>query len=500
MKKLTYIIAVLASLAVTAALTLFSCDKRSVAPKPANNIDSNQILIQAARTFMTLHQPTAPPMTDSLPYAPTSLHKTPVWDQARVQTFSFGMAVVIPVHIQEPLSVRVGPHQVPMSASRITWLLLYQDHTGEWHPEVITRLPNDTAAGPFRGKVRVEDWQGHFLKAFLYLSDTTLPLLSSSIYQRPQGALGYTKAPTESAALELECTTTDWYACYTYDGVDAGCDYAYTTEECTVLGRSNQAGESGVGSTPTPPDYSSVGGGGGGSTGNPSATAPKPSITTDTSITNNPLVNCVYNHLMSAQLTTGLRSILSAFDDNEVYNISFTLGAVAGADGMCQYLGNNDFKITINASEADDPNYSRIYLASTFLHEAFHAKLRQKALETFGEAAINTWPTPIDDMDLTQLANCFEAESKSQNIWESVEHDWMVNNIDQLGAALQQYVKTFYSATYASVGPDLTPYEDLMYMGLQGCTLYQEDVTANGLQALFQANWAKLNEGGKCND
>jgi hypothetical protein len=496
MKKLTCIIAILALLAVIAALTLFSCDKRSVAPRSNVAVDSNQVLIQAARTFMAQHEPTAPPMIDSLPYARTSLHKTPVWNQALVQTFSFGKGVVVPLNIQEPLSVRVGPNQVHMSASQITWLLLYQDHAGEWHPEVITRLPNDTAAGPFRGKVRVEDWQGHFLKAFLYLSDSTLHLVSSEIYQRPQGARGYTKAPTESAALEIECSTTDWYACYSYDGVDAGCDYAYSEEDCTILGRSNEGGESGGDGSPTAPDYGSVGGGG----GNAGTTAAKPSITPDTSIINNPLVNCVYNHLMSAQLTTGLRSILSAFDDNEVYNISFTLGVVDGADGMCQYLGNNDFKVTINASEADDPSYSRIYLASTFLHEAFHAKLRQKALETFGEAAINTWPEPIDDMDLTQLANCFEAESKSLNIWENVEHDWMVNNIDQLGTALQQYVKTFYSATYASVGPDLAPYEDLMYMGLQGCTLYQEDVIANGLQALFQTNWAKLNEGGKCDD
>lgn len=351
------------------------------------------------------------------------------------------------------------------------------------------RLPGNS------GKVRVEDWGGHFLKAFLYLADTTLPLGSSTTYTRTTGALGYTKAPSTYAALEMECTTIDWYACYTYDGVDAGCDYAYTEEECTTGGGGGYGGTA----SPSAGDYGAVGASGGSSTGSTASTAAKPTITPDTSIVNNPLVSCVWNHLMSAQLTTGLRSILSAFDDNQVYNIQFALGTL-DSDGMCQYLGNNDFKVTINVQEADDPGYSRIYLASTILHEAFHAKLRQKAIETFGEVGISTWPAPIDDMDLTQLANCFEAESKSQNIWESVEHDWMVNNIDQLGLALQQYVKTFYSSTYASVGPDLSPYEDLMYMGLQGCTLYDEDVASKGLQAAFQVAWAKLNEGGKCID
>ena len=177
------------------------------------------------------------------------------------------------------------------------------------------------------------------------------------------------------------------------------------------------------------------------------------------------------------------------------YNIQFALGTL-DSDGMCQYLGNNDFKVTINIQEADDPSYSRIYLASTILHEAFHAKLPQKVFSY--EALIESWPTPIDDMDLAQLANCFEAESKSQNIWESVEHDWMVNNIDQLGLALQQYVKTFYASTYATVGP-IYPWRGPDVAGLQGCTA-DEDVASKGLQATFQAAWAKLNEGGKCND
>jgi hypothetical protein len=156
MKKLTCIIAVLALLAVIAALAFLSCNKRSIAPRPTLGIDSNQILIQAARTFMA-QQPSSAGHDTTRPYPPGSLHRWPLWAQARVQTFGFGKGVVVPVNIQEPLSIRVGAAQVPLSASQITWLLVYQDSAGRWHPEVITRLPDDTAAGPFHGKVRVED-------------------------------------------------------------------------------------------------------------------------------------------------------------------------------------------------------------------------------------------------------------------------------------------------------------------------------------------------------
>jgi hypothetical protein len=81
-----------------------------------------------------------------------------------------------------------------------------------------------------------------------------------------------------------------------------------------------------------------------------------------------------------------------------------------------------------------------------------------------------------------------ECKKPVPTTWESVEHDWMVNNIDQLDAALQQYVKTFYHATYDGVDSDLASYADLMYMGLQNCTIYQEDVTSEGLLVTCQAN------------
>lgn len=491
MKKLTLA-------ALIALLTFTFCNKQySGHYQNHRTADSTQALIDSAHAFMNQHEPSAPPMLDSQPYARTSLHKTPIWSQARVQPFSFGRGVVVPLTIAEPLTIRVGAAQVPMTASRITWLLIYKDPTGQWRPEVVTRIPSDTATGAFQGEIRVEDWQGHFIKANRFNADSVVTYTQSSFYVRP-GGLTSLVAPTETAPTTpiggTTCTETDWYGCATIGDGPTSCQYVYTSEDC--LSTFSAADEYPNAGTPTPPDYSTVGGG-----TNATAAPTTTNIVPDATITDNPIVACVYNHLMSTLLTNGLKSILSSFDDNTMYNIDFTVSmGEDSADGVCSYKGNNTFLVTINGSDANDSSYSRIYLASIMIHEAFHAKLRQKALETFGEATIAQWPKPIDDMTLSELASYFEADSKAGNIWEATEHDWMVNNIADMATTLQEFVATFYPTTYAAVGSSLTPYQDLMYMGLQTSTLYQEQVVAPGQQAALQAAWGKLNEGGKCSD
>jgi hypothetical protein len=491
MKKLTLA-------ALIALLTFTFCNKQySGHYHNLRTSDSTQALIDSAHAFMNQHEPSAPPMLDSQPYARTSLHKTPIWAQARVQPFSFGRGVIVPLTIAEPLTIRVGASQVPVNASQITWLLIYKDPTGQWRPEVVTRIPSDTAAGAFQGEIRVEDWQGHFIKAYRFKADSVVTYTQSSFYVRLGGTASIV-APTETAPTTpiggTTCTETDWYGCATIGDGPTSCQYVYTSEDC--LGTFSAASDYPPTGTPTPPDYSTVGGG-------TSATAPPTAvnIVPDTSVLNNPIVACVYNHLMSPLLANGLKSILSSFGDNTYYNVNFTVSMGEDTvDGVCSYKGSNTFLITLNGNNADDPDYSRIYLAAAMIHEAFHAKLRQKALETFGEATIAQWPKPIDDMTLAELASYFEADAKANNIWEATEHDWMVNNIAQLATSLEQFVQTFYPTTYAGVGSSILPYEALMYAGLQNSTLYQEQVVAQGLQNSFQQYAGELNEGGKCSE
>jgi len=253
MKKLT-----LAGL--IALLTLTFCNRRHSGHyhRRIPVTDSIQEFINAARSFMEQYEAAAPSAADNLMYARTSLHKTPRWGLARIQYFNFGRGVVVPVNITEPLGIKVGRHQIPVSASSITWLLLYQDSVKLWHPEVITRLPNDMTDGPFRGKIRVEDWHGHFLKAFLYMEDTTLSLATSRTIQRPLQHHGYTKMPYRYDKMKRRCTTTDWYVCSTCNDIFASCHYVYSTEEYSIP----EDGGAGAGGTGTPlgSDYSTVGG------------------------------------------------------------------------------------------------------------------------------------------------------------------------------------------------------------------------------------------------
>ena len=508
---------------------IISCNKAGPAENGTPDADT-QLIHEAMNLFWSAYH------ADSSDYPWTARNCQPLWDKASVATLSTGKAVVVPVAVQGPLSLRIGSRQIPLTASQVTWLLIYQDSAQRWQIERIIRIPyaETTDPVPFTGKVRVEDWHGHFLRGFLYTPGAILALTHSRTYLRtghrgeplseidepppaggPLPAAPILVAPPAAAPLPPPdavipllanptapkptetCTETDWYACSTIGDGPTQCDYAYTTEECTGSAGSGPV-SSGPPGTPSGADYLLVGVPIGGPTASGAAIQ---SIKPDTSITNHPLVLCVYTHLMNPNLNHGLKSILASFDDNQVYNITFALSpGLTTDDGECSYLGNNAFLITLNAGEAEDSDYSRIYLASTFIHEAFHAKLRQKALETFGEASISTWPKPIDDMTLAELATYFEAESKSANIWESVEHDWMVDNIATLATSLEQFVQTYYKATYASVGSDLAPYEALMYMGLQDATIYQEEVVGKGLESSVEAAWGDLNEGGKCQD
>jgi hypothetical protein len=494
-----------------------SCNKAAPSGRPALPDPDAALLREAISYFWSAYDP------DTVSFTWPARNNQPLWNKAYVGSFSFGKGVVVPVMVPTRLSVRVGGQGLSLTASEVTWLLMYKDSLGQWHIERITRLPATavpTTSVPFTGEVRVEDWRGHFLRGFLYTPQRILALTTSHIYRRtghrgepiteeveepPAGppAKHVSAGPAPVASLFISptapkpsqtCTETDWYACSSVGDGPTQCDYAYTTEECTGSGQETVDPPG----TPTAADYTlvSLPSGGGAST---NSAAVFQAIKPDTSITNHPIVECVYVHLMNPNLNHDLKSILASFDDNQVYNVTFALSSNIGGDGMCSYLGNNSFLINLNAAEATDSNYSRIYLASTFIHEAFHAKLRQKVLETFGEIDATELPQKsIDDMTLAELASFFEAEAKSSNIWESIEHDWMVANITDLATSLEQFVQTYYKATYAAVGSDLAPYEALMYMGLEGSTLYQEDVVGKGLDSAFTNYRGLLNEGGKC--
>ena len=78
-------------------------------------------------------------------------------------------------------------------------------------------------------------------------------------------------------------------------------------------------------------------------------------------------------------------------------------------------------------------------------------------------------------MDLRQLMDYYQQVSIDNNTWASVNHDWMVNNIDLMARYLSLYVQEFYPNIYNPyVGLD--PYKYQMYKGLEGSRFYQQNI------------------------
>lgn len=225
-------------------------------------------------------------------------------------------------------------------------------------------------------------------------------------------------------------------------------------------------------------------GGGGGYSGEDNKDKQK--IIPDTSITKHEKVNCVYQNLMSPTLNSCLKHILSSFDDNNVYNVTFKIEDLY-VTGSTNYLGNNNFLIRIDASDAYDNEYSRIWLASTFIHEAFHAQLRQKALELLGTAEIQNWPKNIDDMTLSELATYFQQSAESTGVWNSIGHDWMLNHLNEMTNAIKEFTQTYYPTTYTDMLTYPNAYKALALMGLSESIFYSEVAATIGDASTIQS-------------
>jgi hypothetical protein len=186
-------------------------------------------------------------------------------------------------------------------------------------------------------------------------------------------------------------------------------------------------------------------------------------IIEDTSITNHPRVKCIYDALMDAGLPNGLSSILAKFQGETGYNVTIKIGDISNLGQTIQAnpddVTSKNLTITIGATEAYDPDYSRVYLAKTFIHEAFHAKLIQYAVENVGTTEMEKWPKTINDATLCELMDYVENSTKANGTWGTATHDWMVFHIDEMATSLKEFVGSYYSANannqdvFASVDP-----------------------------------------------
>ncbi|TAG09925.1 MAG: hypothetical protein EAZ13_08655 [Sphingobacteriia bacterium] len=259
--------------------------------------------------------------------------------------------------------------------------------------------------------------------------------------------------------VKSNSTIIEWECWYSYGWGDNG-DFWITNTQCRYAVRVVQT----FLAIEVNNDMDRGGGGGGGSYSQPIK------VYVDPSIANNPSVNCVYENLLSDTSMFGLKSLIEAFEGETGYNLDFSLKDIP-TDGKTHPLGNGSFEIWINRERALDEDFSRIWLASSFLHEAFHAQLRQKAFAVFGNIEINNWPKNIDDMTLRELSSYVENRSKSLNLWNGIMHEYMANHINILQSGITSFVKNKYPSVYSSISnPNV--FRDLALMGLEETTIF----------------------------
>src|ERR1700744_4374199 len=110
------------------------------------------------------------------PWPPPYSH--PPWNNARAPALSIGPAVTVPIATRPGLTLHAGAPALP--ANQITWALLYRDTLRQWRIERVTRIP----FSPTNYELRIEDWQGNFLRAYLYTPSATINLTESHTYIR----------------------------------------------------------------------------------------------------------------------------------------------------------------------------------------------------------------------------------------------------------------------------------------------------------------------------
>jgi len=257
--------------------------------------------------------------------------------------------------------------------------------------------------------------------------------------------------------------------------------YSYgTTCGYQTIGYNNYTFCSGSGSGSEPGEWENFNNGEYDAAGGFDPNVLQPQVIVDSSIANNPGIDCIYEKLLTDSSADGLMSVLQAFQGESGYNVIFKLKELeSNIDGRTHYSGTgNTFEIWINRSNALDTDYSKIWLASTFIHEAFHAKLRQKILAVFGSIEISAWPTPINDMTLKELAAYLESGSHPSNL-QAIMHEYMADHISFMKNALQNFVMKGYPALYSSISDPNTSFRDLALQGLEDTqfwkSLYQNN-------------------------
>lgn len=154
------------------------------------------------------------------------------WDKAIVETIQVGQAVVVPVQYKNPFVVQTsfGAGRL-FNINELQYLFLYKDKEAAWHAELCTQFPDSNAfvgSNVFTGIVRVDNWQGDFIKEYKYGPYADI----KKLIKQPEKKSLQNQGAENSGIYEICYYSTGYnYMARTDEGaywtVDLGCEYQF---------------------------------------------------------------------------------------------------------------------------------------------------------------------------------------------------------------------------------------------------------------------------------
>lgn len=220
---------------------------------------------------------------------------------------------------------------------------------------------------------------------------------------------------------------------------------------------------------------------GGGGSVTTTTTQTQQVVTTDTSILNKPKLNCINGKLAN---NTVYKNLIDKFLNSSTYNLIIQAAPLNGTNlGLTTYnssLRNGDVTITINSNQVDLA--SAIDLATTFIHEAFHAFIAQNLIQRnlMGTNVYNqTYADTFDQYVTAQVDSVRSARIALNQPFDSntVSHDIIAANIDVIANGIKQYAELAWPALKTNSSITFDNYRATAWAskGLAGSTSYAKE-------------------------
>ena len=216
----------------------------------------------------------------------------------------------------------------------------------------------------------------------------------------------------------------------------------------------------------------------GGTTG---ITACPNTIQLDTSVINNPKINCLLRKLLGLDNNNPnpeFTALLNSFK-GKGFDVVFKIGTTkSDSKGETSEDPTNPKKYYIILNSTKINAESPMSWIKTLLHEAFHANLLRKTYELFGNAAIALWDKKPSEMSFDELMDytTMKAAASGNPILKVEHHNFMVQNFEIIRDGLKSF-----SLTNNLNHSQFSDYhfEGLAYEGLHETQYYQQKVIKN---------------------